>query len=267
MATLLTISKWVYFFIVVPIHRKIREYEIGVEIDIKSENNQPLQPAPTELANTADIGETVDHAKNHSNVDRLQEITDQDFKAKELSKLKKWSFVTNFITGISSTILIYFYFHGASTVCISATNYHYERLSEAQYSLYQLESISSLAISVVMMILCSVMMWRLRKLFDSIFKDYGCLLWTALAILLTSTSLAAILRLLDTYSDSWYEYWVTNASLKRNNFYAAFLELVTFVIPILAKLATLIFGYIRNKDKEAQNNGTQAENNSVADDD
>ena len=39
------------------------------------------------------------------------------------------------------------------------------------------------------------------------------------------------------------------------------------MIPIIAKLATLIFGYIRYKDKEAQNNGAQAENSSVADDD
>ena len=123
-----------------------------------------------------------------------------------------------------------------------------------------------MVISVVMMILCSVMMWRLRKLFDSIFKDYGCLLWTALAVILTSTSLVAILNMLEVYSDSWEEYWVY-ASHKRDNFYWAFCELIRFVIPIIAKLATLIFGYIRYKDKEAQNNGAHTENNSVADDD
>ena len=61
----MTISKWVYFFLVVPIHKRIREYEIGVEIDAKSEDNKVLQPAHTELANTADIGENFDHAKDH----------------------------------------------------------------------------------------------------------------------------------------------------------------------------------------------------------
>ena len=123
-----------------------------------------------------------------------------------------------------------------------------------------------MVIPITMIILCSVMMWRLRQTFDSIFKDYGCMLWTVVAILIASLSISAIQIMLYTYSDIWKAYW--GASYKRSIVYFVIQNLVGAVIPMLAQLATLIFGYIRYKDKEGQSkNVTDTDNDSLADND
>ena len=88
------------------------------------------------LVDTTDDKETYNDANAHSSENQAEKLSLQEFKDKELMKLKKWSCITYLIIGTASALLMFFYIRDASIVCIAAFKHDDERYREAKESTY-----------------------------------------------------------------------------------------------------------------------------------
>ena len=90
------------------------------------------------------------------------------------------------------------------------------------------------------------MLTRLKRYYKGFYKEYGCYLWAANILLtfpLTFRAIFDALRL----SDSWSDYWFKGSNYYKSVFYNVILFIFATYIPMIMQIASLIFGFVRNK--------------------
>ena len=98
--------------------------------------------------------------------------------------------------------------------------------------------------TVILTVFSLIMMRKLRLRFKSLYTEYGCSLRTVFIVQAITILLMTIDSLLDFYSDSWLNLWRKNEDIY--SILRVLGNIVNWIIPMIAQLSCLIFGYIRH---------------------
>ena len=98
--------------------------------------------------------------------------------------------------------------------------------------------------TVILTVFSLIMMRKLRLRFKSLYTEYGCSLRTVFIVQAITILLMTIDSLLDFYSDNWLNLWRKNKDIY--SVLRVLGNIVNWIIPMIAQLSCLIFGYIRH---------------------
>lgn len=90
------------------------------------------------------------------------------------------------------------------------------------------------------------MLTRLKRYYKGFYKEYGCYLWTANVLLTFPLTFRAIFDALR-QSSNWYDFWFDGNNYYKLGIYNVILFLFGTYIPMIMQIASLIFGFVRNK--------------------
>ena len=94
-------------------------------------------------------------------------------------------------------------------------------------------------------------MRKLRLRFKSLYTEYGCSLRTVFIVQAITILLMTIDSVLDSYSETWHRVWRNNDKIY--SILRVLGNIVNWIIPMIAQLSCLIFGYIRHTKPNEEN--------------
>ena len=106
--------------------------------------------------------------------------------------------------------------------------------------------IEFLMLGIIFFTVGCLMLRRLRKYYKGFFKEFGCSLWTANIMLTVPLAFRAVFDCLSLDKD-WFAYWFEDQNYYRMAMYNVLLFVLGTYIPMLMQIASLIFGFVRQK--------------------
>ena len=111
--------------------------------------------------------------------------------------------------------------------------------------------INLVVFTVILLIVSLMMMRKIRLRFHSLYTEYGCSLRTVYIVQGISILSLTVFSLLEYYSDSWSMLYDSNPVLF--TFLCVLGQIMNWIIPMIAQLNCLIFGYIRHTKPHQEN--------------
>lgn len=91
-----------------------------------------------------------------------------------------------------------------------------------------------------------LMLRNLRLYFKGFYSQFGCNLWVANVLLTLPLTFRAVFDGLKT-NDKWFNFWLADANYYRVAGYNLILFTFGTYMPMMMQMASLIFGFVRNK--------------------